>query len=394
MPGKILVIEDDPTSLRLIEYALKQRGYQVLTTLNGLEGIITAQKEAPDLIMLDIMLPGIDGFEVCRRLHASSQTAKTPILIISAKTQKEDINAGFKAGADDYLLKPASPTEIINRVESLLSKKMPSQARIIPFISYGNVPGMATIIVNIAAALAEQGKQVSLVDASGGRDGNGIQNTAILNQPNNAPKPDSSGNSSGNDSQGSDVITLPSGMRVLHINQTPNVQDVIADGGFDLIKRIGKNCEYLLVISSLMPTTFTKSLLTGSDLVILMNDYRVENIVGTKNTITLLSFLGIKPEKIATLLVDPEGKQPNLTVANLKPYIEANLGITLAEVISYDAKIYHSSYMDNQTIIQSNQNPKLAQDIRQIARYIITYNYTKEDLKPLVSEIPTLERRN
>ena len=135
MSGKVLVIEDDPTSLRLIEYALKQRGYQVMTTLNGLEGIITAQKEEPDLIILDIMLPGIDGFEVCRRLHSGSQTARIPILIISAKTQKEDINAGFKAGADDYLLKPASPTEIINRVESLLSKKVTGQARVVSFIN-------------------------------------------------------------------------------------------------------------------------------------------------------------------------------------------------------------------------------------------------------------------
>ncbi len=391
MSGKILVIEDDPTSLRLIEYALKQRGYQVLTTQNGLEGIITAQKESPDLIMLDIMLPGIDGFEVCRRLHGSAQTAKTPILIISAKTQREDINAGFRAGADDYLLKPASPTEIINRVESLISKKVTGQARIIPFINSGNVPGMATIVVNIAAALNEQGKKVTLIDASGGQDGNGIQNSAALKQADDtAPKSDGGGNGS----QKSDLITLPSGIRVLQINQAADAKEVIADGGFELVKRIGKNNEYLLVISPLKSTSFTKSLLTGSDLVFIMSDYRVENVVGTKNTITLLGFLGINPEKIATVLVDPEGKNPNLTTANLKLYMEVNLGVTLAEVISYDAKVYQQSYLDSQTIIQTNQNLKLAQDIRQIGRYIITYNYTKEDLKPLVSEIPTLERRN
>ena len=186
MPGKILVIEDDPTSLRLIEYALKQRGYQVLTTLNGLEGIITAQKEEPDLIMLDIMLPGIDGFEVCRRLHAGSQTARVPILIISAKTQKEDINAGFRAGADDYLPKPASPTEIINRVESLLARKISGQAKVIPFVNSGQIPGMATIIFNVAAAISEQGKQVTLVDASGYQKESSPQDSNTSKQTNQA----------------------------------------------------------------------------------------------------------------------------------------------------------------------------------------------------------------
>lgn len=78
MARKILIIEDDQTAVRLIEYALKQRGYQVLTTYNGLEGIITAQKEEPSLVILDIMLPGIDGFEVCKRLHSGSRRRKYP----------------------------------------------------------------------------------------------------------------------------------------------------------------------------------------------------------------------------------------------------------------------------------------------------------------------------
>jgi len=82
MAKKILIIEDDPIALRLTEYTLKQHGYQVLATYNGLEGIITAQKEEPDLIILDVMLPGIDGYEVCNRLRSGAQTAQIPILII------------------------------------------------------------------------------------------------------------------------------------------------------------------------------------------------------------------------------------------------------------------------------------------------------------------------
>jgi DNA-binding response OmpR family regulator len=391
MPGKILIIEDDPTSLRLIEYALKQRGYQVLTTLNGLEGIITAQKEEPDLIMLDIMLPGIDGFEVCRRLHSGSQTAKVPILIISAKTQKEDINAGFKAGADDYLLKPASPMEIISRVESLLSRKVIGQAKIIPFISSSEIPGLATIIVNIAAALAEQGKQVTLVDASGNQNGRNVQNAVSSKQSGRVVlEVDATNNSQ----QETGFVTLPSGIRVLHIDEVSDGKDGTSDNSLDLIRKISRTNDYLLVVLPLKPAAFTSAVLTGSDLTIIMSDYRIDNILGTKNAITLLRFLGIVPEKMATVLVDPEGRYPNLTTTNLKPYIEANLGITLAEVISFDAKMYQLVYMDSQPIIQSNPNQKLTQDIRQIARYILTFNYTKQETKRLKSEIPTLENKN
>jgi DNA-binding response OmpR family regulator len=388
MPGKILIIEDDPTSLRLIEYALKQRGYQVLTTINGLEGIITAQKEEPDLIILDIMLPGIDGFEVCRRIHSGSQTARIPILIISAKTQKEDINAGFRAGADDYLPKPASPTEIINRVESLLSRKISGQARIVSFINSSKIPGMTMVMVNIAAALAEQDKQVTLVDASNNHKGRISQDTVSSKQPGRVILEVESTNH-GLHEPGFE--TLPSGIRVLHIDEAADGKNGASDNSLDLIQKIGKANDYLLVDLSLKPTHFTNSILTGSDLTIIMSDYRLDNLLASKNTVTLLRFLGIISEKIATVLVDPEGRHPNLTAANLKPYIEANLGITLVEVISFDAKMYQLFYLDSQPIIQSNPNQKLAQDIKQIARYIVTFNYTKQEPKNLRKVIPTME---
>jgi len=120
---KILVIEDDPSALRLIEYALRQEGYQVLTALNGLEGLRTAKREELDLIVLDIMLPGIDGYEICHRLRAEPQTAGLPILMFSAKAREIDKATGLKVGTDDYFTKPADPSEIVSRVESLLAKK-------------------------------------------------------------------------------------------------------------------------------------------------------------------------------------------------------------------------------------------------------------------------------
>jgi two-component system alkaline phosphatase synthesis response regulator PhoP len=123
MVKKILVIEDDPATSRLVDYSLRHEGYEVLTASNGLEGIRKAHAEAPDLIILDVMLPGMDGFEICHRLRAEPDTARLPILMLSAKAQEIDRDTGLKVGADDYLSKPAAPAEIVSRVEKLLAKK-------------------------------------------------------------------------------------------------------------------------------------------------------------------------------------------------------------------------------------------------------------------------------
>lgn len=125
MPKKILIIEDDPATLRLIDYSLKQEGYQVITSLNGLEGLKKALGESPDLVILDVMLPGLDGFELCYRLRAETSTASLPILMLSAKAQEIDKATGIRVGADDYLTKPSAPEDIVSHVANLLAKRMP-----------------------------------------------------------------------------------------------------------------------------------------------------------------------------------------------------------------------------------------------------------------------------
>ena len=121
MAKKIFIIEDDRSAIRLIEYVLQQAGYEVVTATDGVEGLRRATSEHPDLIILDIMLPGLDGFEVCHRMRQRSETANIPILIISAKARQDDKDTGFRVGADDYLTKPAEPAEILAKVETLLA---------------------------------------------------------------------------------------------------------------------------------------------------------------------------------------------------------------------------------------------------------------------------------
>ena len=123
MNKRILVIEDDPGNTRLMKYTLEKEGYQVVTAPNGLEGLRKAQLEEPDLIILDVMLPGIDGFEVCHRLRAELQTAHLPIIMLSAKAQEVDRATGLKVGADDYLTKPWQRFELLTKIATMLDGK-------------------------------------------------------------------------------------------------------------------------------------------------------------------------------------------------------------------------------------------------------------------------------
>ena len=128
MSKKILVVEDDPSALRLVGYALEQEGYQVITASDGLEGVRKARDEHPDLVILDVMLPGLDGYEVCQQLRHEPETAKLPILMLSAKAREIDKDIGLKIGADGYLAKPADPLTVVDKVKALLASRLDAGA--------------------------------------------------------------------------------------------------------------------------------------------------------------------------------------------------------------------------------------------------------------------------
>lgn len=123
----ILAVDDEPDILELVSYNLKKEGYQVTAVADGEQALNKAHELKPDLIVLDLMLPGIDGLEVCRRLKADPYTAVIAILMLTAKGSEADIVSGLELGADDYLVKPFSPRVLAARVKALLrrNKAMP-----------------------------------------------------------------------------------------------------------------------------------------------------------------------------------------------------------------------------------------------------------------------------
>jgi len=165
MSEKILIIDDDVDTLRLVGLMLQRQGYDISAASNGTQGLAKALEERPDLILLDVMMPDMDGYEVTRRLRKNPTTVAIPILMFTAKTQLDDKVTGFEVGADDYLTKPTHPTELQAHVKALLARAVQKDASeitttspeyrgyVIGVLSARGGLGVSSLASNLAAGL-------------------------------------------------------------------------------------------------------------------------------------------------------------------------------------------------------------------------------------------------
>jgi len=122
MAKKIVLAEDEPQIARLIEFKLKKEGYQVIWKENGEEALKAIKADKPDLILLDIMMPVMDGYEVLRRLEEDENLKSIPVIMLTARAQERDVVKGIDLGAEDYITKPFHPAELLVRVKRILGK--------------------------------------------------------------------------------------------------------------------------------------------------------------------------------------------------------------------------------------------------------------------------------
>jgi len=123
---KVLIVEDDNDLVRLLKYNLEKEGFKVSYATDGAVALAEARRDPPDLVILDLMLPGLDGLEVCRQLRRIDRFTRTPVLILSARNEEADRVVGLEVGADDYVTKPFSTREVIARVRALLRRNEPA----------------------------------------------------------------------------------------------------------------------------------------------------------------------------------------------------------------------------------------------------------------------------
>ncbi|MFW6115575.1 MAG: AAA family ATPase [Chloroflexota bacterium] len=164
--ARILVIDDDADLLRMLQLALERRGgHEAILCADGADGLAQARETPPDLAIVDVMMPGMTGYEVCRELRQDARTASIPIIVLTARGQAVDREAALEVGADAHVPKPVSMAALLELIEELLEGEPGTgSSRTIALLSLRGGVGVTTVAVNLAATLARRGESVCLVD--------------------------------------------------------------------------------------------------------------------------------------------------------------------------------------------------------------------------------------
>ena len=175
MAEKILIVDDDIDTLKLVGLMLERQGYSIAVASNGALGLNKAAAERPDLILLDVMMPDMDGYEVTRRLRSDPALAHIPIIMFTAKTMVDDKVAGFEAGVDDYLTKPTHPAELTAHVKAVLARAVQTRsvspaekAKVLAVLGARGGVGTTTLAINLAVILKSHGQDVVLAELNPG----------------------------------------------------------------------------------------------------------------------------------------------------------------------------------------------------------------------------------
>jgi DNA-binding response OmpR family regulator len=165
--AKILIVDDEPNVLRMVSYTLNAEGFEVLVAQTGNEALIKVLTEAPDLVLLDVMLPDMSGAEVCEQLRKRQDTIDLPVIMLSALAQVPDKIRGLEAGADEYITKPITPGELVARIKALLGRYqqvrrslLKQPGKVLGFVGAKGGVGTTTVALNVATALVMQEKKV------------------------------------------------------------------------------------------------------------------------------------------------------------------------------------------------------------------------------------------
>jgi pilus assembly protein CpaE len=307
----ILIIDDDPDVTRLIEFALKRADHRVLTARDGETGLSITQTERPDLVIADVMMPKLNGYEYCRRVRALEDLADIPILVFSARFQPVDRQTALEAGATDYMPKTVQPSDLVAHIESLL-RESPSAARVelgsvVAVYSLRGGAGVTSLAVNLSTAIALSRRQptalIDLAPLAGHaalmlnlRPGSGLRKALAAAQKIEAEtlQPHWQVHDSG-------VHVLSSPVSPGEAGEAPpaSIQPLTAN-----LRRT-----FSLTLLDLPPilSGTTAAALTAADRVILVVTPDVASLQSTAVALRALSTMGVDDERIWTVLNTPGG---------------------------------------------------------------------------------------
>ncbi|MFN8399444.1 MAG: response regulator [Anaerolineales bacterium] len=381
MAERILIVDDDADTLRLVGLMLQRQGYQIIAASNGSQGLTKAFEERPDLILLDVMMPDMDGYEVTRRLRKNPATASIPILMFTAKTQLDDKVAGFEVGADDYLTKPTHPTELQSHVKALLARstpKLPEEMEtvyrekngyVVGVISVRGGLGVSTVASNLAAGLYTRSKSdVVLAELTPGQGSLAFE-LGLPSQHGLSEVLKGKSIEITREKVQSSLIPHNMGVRILGASDSPRDIDLMSqvDNFEALILRLGGLARFIVLdLGSGLPKSIQKSLSLCSDRIVVLEG-TASSIHQTKILLNEMSDLGIDMKTISVVLNNRQRSEAQIPWAQ----VQERLGHPITTSLTPASELFMQASKLNTPALVAQPEHMVSQQLLKLADAII-----------------------
>jgi pilus assembly protein CpaE len=382
MVDKILIVDDEIDTLRLVGLMLERQGYKIVAAENGSQALEVMRREKPDLVLLDVMMPGMDGNEVAKRIRSDSELGETPIIMFTAKGQVEDKVIGLESGADVYLTKPTQPRELfaqvkvlIARAKKALTKPIPEpkpHSHIIGVTAAKGGLGVSTTVINLAITIyRETNQNVMIADFHPGRGDIswelGYAAQAGLNELMDLElsviTPEIISNQ---------LVIHDSGIRLLLSSQTPKeaVQIFREDTIVEIGKKLGYVAQWIVMDlgSNLFPAT--QSLVKLCDDIIVVIAPTPTNIKQTKALIGDLITLGIDETRIRPVIINKIRSSHQLNFEQ----VEGELGHEITTLFTPAPELAFQASVTNVPMVVQQANNITAQQFSELAQLLVNEN--------------------
>lgn len=376
MTNKVLIIDDDVDTLKLVGLMLERQGYEISVASNGTIGLAKAAEDKPELILLDVMMPDLDGYEVTKRLRANPALAHIPIIMFTAKTMVDDKVAGFEAGVDDYLTKPTHPAELTAHVKAVLARSAQAvaapeaNAQIVGFLGSRSGIGTTTLALNSGVALLDKGYDVIIAEINPGHGSMGleldIQDPSGLSNVLSRSLKDIHLRS-----VEAEVVNHSSGVRLLlssfHPRETeleqavPQIEAVVSN--------LASMCDLLILDLGAGLKPYTKPILQLCDRIILIVEPVYPSDAMGRALLQELETSGINTSKIGLALINRVGTSLQVPWRQ----VESDLGIELAGIVSPAPEQAHQASQAGSPLVDSYADSLVSEQIRKLAESLLTY---------------------
>lgn len=366
---KILVVDDDLDTVKLVGTTLEKQGYVILAAQDGVEALQKVAQHHPDLILLDVMMPKMDGIEVMRRLRADPATSAIPVIMFTAKAQVDDKVAGLEAGADEYLTKPTHPAELVARVRSVLKRPtamlpplpavLAGSRSVIGVLSAKGGQGVSTLCINVAATLHDRFPEATVVLAEL-RPGRGdisvhmgYNNSQGLNELlKSAP---AQINRAAIDKA---LVNHKSGIKLLLASNKPTDASLLnaVDQMTALVRQLSEMANYVVLDLGVALPQALQQVLATCDQVMLVAEPDPHTVVQTKAMLDELTSLGIKA-KVVFAMVSRVRTDQAMTAAD----VEKALGVELDVVFTPAPELAYQANRTKQSMVSVEPNSYTSQ---------------------------------